>query len=65
MAYRPFPFEKFHAIVGGSNWVITKRRTTKLMEQYGEDVICLTPRQYEEAKRLSRMQEYGTTVEHY
>lgn len=65
MAYRPFPFEEFHRIIGGSNWVLTNRRTRNIVERYGDDVICLSARRYEEAKRQARMERYGTDKEHY
>lgn len=59
MANRPFPFEAFARIVGGTNWVVA-RRTRRIIEQCGEDVICLSPRKYEEAARAAMIEVYGT-----
>lgn len=50
----PFPLDRFAEIVGGSNWVLA-RRTKRIVERYGEDVICLSPKQYENAERLARL----------
>jgi len=33
----------------GLNWVIA-RRTKRIVEQYGEDVRCLSPKEYEAAR---------------
>lgn len=50
--YRPFPFEEFARIVGGHNWVVT-RRTPRIIATYGEDVICLSRQQHMNAERLA------------
>ena len=34
--------------IGSRNWVI-HRRTRRIVEKYGADVICLTPKQYKAA----------------
>lgn len=44
------PVEAFRQEVGGTNWVIAKR-TKRIIERYGEDVITLTPHQYKAAER--------------
>lgn len=41
------PFSEFMRDRVGPNWVIA-RRTPRIVRQYGEDVICLTPKRYEE-----------------
>ena len=30
----------------GPNWVIHRRRTPRIVEKYGEDVVCITLRQF-------------------
>jgi hypothetical protein len=32
----------------GSNWVVFARRTPRLVERYGEDVVVLTQKRYRE-----------------
>lgn len=52
ISYEPFPFETFHKIVGGKNWVVA-RRTPNIVARYGKDVICLSPQRYASAERLA------------
>jgi hypothetical protein len=35
--------------LGGRNWVIA-RRTPRIVDRYGDDVICVTPHQFTETK---------------
>lgn len=42
------------AEIGGKNWVVA-RRTPRIVAQYGEDVICLTPKAYREKERLAHL----------
>lgn len=35
---------------GGRNWVLS-RRTKAIVERYGDDVICVSPKQYDAAER--------------
>lgn len=44
--------ELFRRAVGGSNWVLA-RRTPRIVEKYGADVICLTRKAYIKAERLA------------
>jgi hypothetical protein len=53
MTYEPFPFDAFAKIVGGHNWVIA-RYSQRILDRYGDDVVCLTKRQYAEAAKLAR-----------
>lgn len=46
--------EEINAQIGGPRWVIA-RRTPRIVEKYGDDVICLTPKQYQEYTRLARV----------
>ncbi len=50
--HQPFPLDVFHKIVGGKNWVL-HRRTPRIVSRYGDDVICLSLKRYEEAERLA------------
>lgn len=50
----PFPLKEFHRVIGGSNWVLHPR-TKRIVERYGEDVICLSPKRYADAERLARL----------
>lgn len=34
------------AVIGSPNWVL-HRRTKRMIEKYGEDVVCLTGKQYD------------------
>jgi len=42
--------------IGGHNWVI-HRRTKRIVDHYGESVICITKRQYDAAvdRALARL----------
>lgn len=42
----------------GSNWVIA-RRTKRVVERYGEDVNCVTPKQYAAAERRAIEKRVG------
>jgi len=46
--------EELRAQVGGENWVL-HRRTPRIVERYGPDVICLSQRAYAEAERRARV----------
>lgn len=50
------PSELLREELGGANWVIA-RRTRRIVEQYGPDVVCVTPKRYQEAERraIARM----------
>ncbi len=50
--HEEFPFDAFAKIVGGHNWVIA-RRTPNILARYGQDVVCLTPKSYQNAERLA------------
>ncbi len=50
--HEPFPFDAFSRIVGGEHWVIAKR-TPSIVSRYGDDVVCLSPKRYQDAERLA------------
>ncbi len=50
--HQPFPVDAFYKIIGGNNWVLHPR-TKRIVERYGEDVICLSRKRYEDAERLA------------
>lgn len=52
--YEPFPIHTFRVIVGGPKWVVS-RRTSSIVERYGDDVICLSQKRYQNAERLARL----------
>jgi hypothetical protein len=54
--HEPFPRETFAKIVGGRNWVIA-RRSSRIVERYGDDVICLSPQRYRDAERIARLMQ--------
>ena len=39
-------------VIGGRNWVVAKR-TKRIVEKYGDDVICLTPERLQKAERAA------------
>lgn len=45
----------FHRLVGGSNWVVA-RRTPNIVARYGESVVCLSQKGYDNAMRLARLE---------
>lgn len=44
--------EELRQELGGTNWVLA-RRTKAIVDRYGEDVICVSPAQYEKAERTA------------
>jgi hypothetical protein len=40
--------EDLSRVIGSQNWVL-HRRTNRIVERYGKDVVCLTRKQYESA----------------
>lgn len=42
--------EEMRRELGGSNWVIA-RRIPSIIRKYGEDVICVSSKKYQEAER--------------
>ena len=49
-----YSLDDFHAVIGGTQWVIGFRTKLKL-SMYGEDVICLSPKAYRNAQRLAHL----------
>jgi hypothetical protein len=48
---------EFNRVIGAGprgRWVIA-RRTPNIMARYGEDVVCLSNKQYENADRIARL----------
>jgi hypothetical protein len=45
---------EFARVVGGGNWVIA-RRTPRILARYGQDVVCLSPKTYANAKRVTAL----------
>lgn len=43
------------AEIGGKNWVVTQRRTPRIVAQYGKDVIVVPPKVYREKERLAHL----------
>ena len=53
-AARPFDYaeptpDEMRAAIGGRNWVVA-RRTPRIVERYGSDVICLSQAKYASAE---------------
>ena len=46
MSFVEFVCQRF-----GSNWVVSARRTARLVERYGENVVVITPRKYAKARK--------------
>lgn len=55
---------EFHAVIGGSHWVLA-RKSERILEQYGDDVICLSKGRYRDAQRkalLNRTTAMGVSL---
>jgi hypothetical protein len=39
--------EELAMVLGGSNWLVTTRRTGSIVRRYGDDVIVIAPEKYE------------------
>lgn len=43
--------DEIAAYLGSSNWVHAARRSPRLVERYGADVVVITPQRYQRMKR--------------
>lgn len=51
--------EYIRATVGTSNWVVFARRTKRIVEKYGDDVVVFTPKRYKELRRKYEIEHPG------